>query len=40
MSLQEIISGKKALPHVRITNFEKSEDDDKLGHHSELPSHV
>ena len=38
--MQEIISGKKDLPHGSSTNFEKYEDDDKAEHHSELTVRV
>ena len=32
--VQEIISGKKSLSHVRSTNFAKFEDGDKEEYHS------
>ena len=39
MQVQESISGKKALSRGRSDNFEKFEDDDKEGHHSEFHCH-
>ena len=38
-TVKESIIFKKALPHGRIANFAKFEDDDKAKHHSEWNNH-